>query len=395
MIIYNKEWLNSLSIQDEAAIAFAQGNIDTKEYNNIKEKYPVGFYSPNIFMRAGIFLLTLVILSFSIGLLSLVLYDFKIIDSFYYLLFLGVVTYVALEFMVIGKHHYRSGADDALMWVSAGLVLFAYIFLMDSISPSKKVQQEELFISGFIFLLSAYFTARFADTLIAITCMLSFAAFVFYGWLEIGFYALQTLPFLIMVLSGAIYYAADLLLQRKMYPFYNNCISAIKMISLLLLYLSGNYFIVRELGASLSDAALKEGQSIPFAWFFWLWTFIIPLLYIGFGLKKKDVVLLRGGLILVAVAAFTFRNYYHILPTELVLVLAGIALIGIAWFTMKYLKSPRNGFTAAEIADRQILDKIQVESLIVGETLSSQPIGTDSHPMGGGNFGGGGSSGSF
>ncbi|TCC95056.1 hypothetical protein [Pedobacter hiemivivus] len=395
MIIYNKEWLNSLSIQDEAAIAFAQGNIDTEEHNNIKEKYPVGFYSPNIFMRAGIFLLTLIILSFSIGLLSLVLSDFKIIDSFYYLLFLGVVTYVALEFMVIEKRHYQSGADDALMWVSGGLLLFSFIFMMDNIFLSKNSGQAELFISGFIFLLSAYFMARFADTLIAITCILSLAAFVFYGWLEIGFYALQTLPFLMMILSGAIYYVANLLQQRQQYPFYKNCISAVKMISLLLLYLSGNYFVVRELGSNLSDDALKEGQSIPFAWFFWSWTFIIPLLYIGFGLKKKDTVLLRGGFILVAIAAFTFRNYYHILPTELVLVLAGIALIGIAWFTMKYLKSPRNGFTAAEIADGHILDKIQVESLIVGETLSSQPVGADAHRMGGGNFGGGGSSGSF
>lgn len=166
--------------------------------------------------------------------------------------------------------------------------------------------------------------------------------------------------------------------------------------SLLLFYLTGNYFVVRELGADMAGVQMENEQQIPFAWLFWLWTSIIPLLYIGFGLKKKDVILLRSGLLLIAAAAFTFRNYYHLMSTELVLVLSGIASIGIAYFAIHYLKVPKNGYTAAEIDDQNIMDKINIESLIVAETFSTPHAVPDpGSRMGGGNFGGGGSSGNF
>lgn len=395
MIIYNKEWLGNLSIHDQINISYEQGDISTDELKKIKERYPVGFYSPNIFMRVGIFLLTLIILGFSIGLLSLITYDLKTLDSPYYLLFLGLITYVALEFIISTKHHYRSGADDALMWVAAGLFLGTFIFLMDEISRSAKLGHQEIFLYGFSSLCAGYFTLRFGDALMAIVTILAFLAFICYVWLEIGFYSLQTLPFLMMMISGTIYYVASLLEHRKKYLLYSNCITAVIMISLLLFYLSGNYFVVREMGAELGDGGLTASEPIPFGWFFWLWTFIIPLLYIGFGLKKKNVILLRGGLVLVTAATFTLKNYYYIMPTELLLVWIGIVLIGIAWFTIKYLKTPKSGFTAAQIEDGNVLDKVQAESLIVGETFSGGQSPNAGHRMGGGSFGGGGAGSDF
>lgn len=395
MIIYNKEWLHNQKIQDQAAIIYNQGDINSEELKKIKEKYPVGFYSPNIFLRVGIFLLTLVILSFSMGLISLFVYELKFLDSPYFLLFLGLVNYAALEYIVTVKHHYRSGADDALMWVAAGLFLAAYIFFLDKIFLSRPDHPAELFIYGFSFLLASYFTLRFADILMTLTAVLALVAFIFYGWMNLGFYALQTLPFLMMVFSGIVYYVSNHASNHKKYTFYSTCITSITILCLLLFYLFGNYFVVRELGAEMSNTTLNEAQSIPFAWFFWLWTFIIPVLYIGAGLKKKDVILLRVGLILVAAAAFTLKNYYEIMPSELLLVIAGSILIGIAWFTTKYLKTPKNGFTSTEIKDGNALDNIQIESLIVGETFSVPQPGATGHQMGGGNFGGGGASGNF
>ncbi|MEJ2883883.1 hypothetical protein [Pedobacter sp. GR22-6] len=395
MIIYNNEWLKNRKIQDQTMLAFNSGEIDAEELKTIKARYPVGFYTPNVFIRLGIFLLTLVILSFSFGLISLISYDLKIVDSPYYLFFLAVLTYVALESIVSAKHHYQSGADDALMWTSAGLLLAAYIFMMDLISLSAHFHHEEIFLFGFSFLLAGYLTLRFADALMAVTCILAFAAFVCFGWMEIGIYPLHTLPFLMMALTGTLLYSSYLLEKKKLYLLYSNCISAAKMLSPLLLYASGNYFVVRELGASFGAEVLKEGQGIPFGWFFWCWTFISPLLYISYGLKKKDVILLRSGLILVAVAAFTLKNYYHLMPPEHLLVLVGAGLIGIAWIAMRYLKDNKYGFTAAEIEDDDLLDKIQVESLIVGETFSGSQPDLQSQRMGGGTFGGGGASSNF
>lgn len=395
MIIYNNEWLKNRKIHDQTMLASNNGEIDAEELKNIQARYPVGFYTPNVFIRIGIFLLTLVILGFSFGLISMISYDLKIADSPYYFLFLAILTYIALEFIVTAKHHYQSGADDALMWTFAGLLLAAYIFMMDIIFLSSRFHHEEIFLFGFSFLLAGYLTLRFADVLMAVTCILAFAAFFCFAWMEIGLYPLQTLPFLMITLSGALLYCSYLLERKKLYLLYNNCVTGVKMLSLLLLYASGNYFVVRELGADFSAEALKEGQGIPLGWFFWCWTFISPVLYIIYGLKKKDVILLRTGLVLVAIAAFTLKNYYHLMQTEHLLVLIGTGLIGLAWIAMRYLKDNKYGFTAAEIEDDNLLDKIQVESLIVGETFSGSEPDFQSQRMGGGTFGGGGASSDF
>ena len=395
MIIYNKEWLNNRKIQDQTSLAFEHGEIDEEELKSIKEKYPVGFYTPNLFIRIGIFLLTSIILSFSFGLITLISYDMRIAESPYYLLFLAVITYIALESFVHKKHHYQSGADDALMWTFAGLLLSAYIFLMDIIFLSSSYHHEEIFLYGFAFLLAGYLTLRFADALMAITAVLAFCAFLCFSWMETGTYALPTLPFLIMLFSAGLFYSAHSATQKKMYLLYSNCITAVKILSLLLLYLAGNYFIVREVGISFGTEALTKGQEIPLGWFFWVWTFLCPLVYIGYGLKKKDVIVLRAGLILVAGAAFTLRNYYHLMPTELILVIIGSGLIGIALATTRYLKHNKYGFTADKIADDNLMDKIQVESLIVGETFSGAQADVQQQRMGGGTFGGGGASSDF
>jgi hypothetical protein len=45
-----------------------------------------------------------------------------------------------------------------------------------------------------------------------------------------------------------------------------------------LFYLSGNYFAVRELSEELLHTHIGPGQDISLAWFFYAWTFIVPIL---------------------------------------------------------------------------------------------------------------------
>jgi uncharacterized membrane protein YgcG len=138
-----------------------------------------------------------------------------------------------------------------------------------------------------------------------------------------------------------------------------------------------------------------EPAPVPFGFFFWAWTILIPFIYLGLGIKNKDVIILRTGLILVAAAAFTFRNYYHLMPIEGALSIVGIILLGICYMVMKYLKTPKHGFTYEDLEDGNFMDKLKVESLIVSETFSgTQPQGENTR-FGGGDFGGGGASGNF
>ena len=175
---------------------------------------------------------------------------------------------------------------------------------------------------------------------------------------------------------------------------YQNCLIVAQIVSLIVLYAAGNYYIVQTLSDELNGGS---GKPIPFGIIFWTWTIILPLIYVGFGIRKKDVILLRTGLLLIAAAVITFRNYYHILPIGTALTIAGAVMLGIAYSVMKYLKTPKYGFTCAEPDDADLMDHIKVESLIVAETFSTAPAApaNDGSKFGGGDFGGGGSSSTF
>lgn len=385
MIIYNKTWLKNLAIQEDLKKAHHKGDITTEELKNIEEKYPVGFYSPNLFIRIGLFILTCVIFSFGLGLISLFLYDHISIDAPAYSIALGLITYGALELFVYHFHHYRSGIDDSLLWIAAGFLLTACILF----------QERELFplaTSGFIFIIAGYFTLRFADLLMAIVTFLALIAFIFFS-IQSRTDDLSPIPFIIILSSIGIYFISTRWIKR--FINYTNCLLVIQIAALFMTYAAGNYFVVRELGNEMSEIPLEAGESLPFGWFFWFWTAILPLVYIGLGIKRKDLILLRSGLLLVAIAAFTFRSYYHVMPIEGTLSIVGILLLGISYGVIRYLKTPRHGFTYEEQDEDHLMDKIKVESLIVSETFSGQQGAPEQSRMGGGSFGGGGAGSDF
>lgn len=390
MIIFNKEWLANERIQEQAEKAFNLGEINTEEVGRIKEAYPHGFYTPNLFIRIGLLILTLIIASFSGGLISLVLMDFKAIESPGYLLFLGILTYAALEVIVREKHHFRSGADDALIWTSAGLLLTGCLWSAEDLLN----RYEELAVAGFVFILGLYYTLRFADVLMAMITTGALAAIAFFLWKNMDFYAMQTMPFLMITAAIILYIYFHRLEHYPPAVYYQNCLQVSKLISLLLFYAAGNYFVVREIGAEMNTASHLTITEIPMAWFFWMWTFLIPVFYISWGIRKRDVLILRTGMVLVAIAGFTLKNYYHIMSGEALLTIIGAVLVFAAYMVIRYLKTPKHGLTSEEVSDGNVMDKIQVESLIVAETLS--PVqGPDPGRFGGGSFGGGGSSGDF
>ena len=143
---------------------------------------------------------------------------------------------------------------------------------------------------------------------------------------------------------------------------------------------------------------LQEGQNIPFAWLFWIFTVSIPLVYIARGIQKKDVVLMRMGLIFIAAIVFTVRYYYHVLPAETAMMLGGLIMIAIAYSLIKYLKEPKYGFTDEEQSNANSFARKQIESLIIAETFGQTKIETNTGnatEFGGGSGGGGGAGGEF
>ena len=391
MIIYDKTNLDNLIIQRQASNALHMNMMDNDELKKVSAAYPVSFYTPNFFIRSGLFILTCITVSFSVGLISLMLSN--LVDNWGYILVLGLISYAALEFVVKTNKHYRSGIDDALIWISAGFFLSA--FLWPAFSHST-IDDTSYFLSvaGVVCLLGLYYTLRFSDALAAAVCFLAFLAFIAMEWNRIGAFGSATLPFLLIAVSFASWFFARMAGKSAKAIYYLSCLDVVQIISLLTLYLAGNYFVVQNLGNMLFDTNEDSPGSLPFAPFFWIWSVLLPFVYIGWGLKKKDVIMLRAGMLLIAAAVFTFKIYYHVAPIEVTLALGGAAFLAISYTIRRYLKTPKHGFTYEDLNENHMLDKINVESLLITETFSDGPAPAENR-FGGGDFGGGGSSSGF
>ncbi|MEO6668117.1 MAG: hypothetical protein ABIN36_01490 [Ferruginibacter sp.] len=386
MIAYNKTWLYHLFIRSEIEVACNEGCIPKEEKENVFLKFPVAFYTPNNMIRLGLFILTTIILIFSLGLIALLFWNVVDEAAGGLVISFAVIVFVALEYIIQKKHHYKSGVDDALLW-GAAISLFCGIILPYNL--------DGLAISLLSLMITLLCAARYADRLMAVLCFLSFLVVIFFIVIKLGEAAKAVLPFIMIAISLTSYFLVNKKNDTETFNVYRECLLAVQIISLFTLYAAGNYWIVREMSDSLFNLHLQPGESIPFGFVFWSLTVFIPIIYLYFGIKKKDAILLRLGLILVAAIVFTIRYYHAILSFELVMLAWGAAMIVISWALTRYLQSPKHGFTQEELNSRNLRSNMHLESLILAETFSQQPQVAEGTQFGGGNFGGAGASGDF
>lgn len=396
MIIYNKLWLANLVIQEEVKALYDLGNLSSAELKQVQHDYPVGFYTPNIFVRTGLFLLTFVIASFSGGLVTLMAISSNSTDPTAWLLIFAAGSYAILELMVSRMHHFKSGTDDALLWISGGCLTAAVVYHLIISDHHYSIITCFLIFTVFMVWLSLYLTLRFADKAMAVLCfvMVLFSAGICLYWY--GSRNTVVYSFLIILLSGLGYYLSKAGLSYPKAVFYKPCLEILQVISLLTLYIGGNYFAAENFGQLLHSENYQD-TLLPVPYLFWAWTMLIPFVYIGLGIRHKNSILLRTGLLLVTIAAVTFKNYHHVLSVELTLVIAGALILGITYYLIQYLKTPKNGFTYEDLKEKSIMDNVKIESLIISsmDTPSTHVTTAAKDRFGGGSFGGGGSSGDF
>ncbi len=384
MIAYNKTSLHNERIQEQSTTAFENNFISKDELLAIKQKYPVQFYTPNIFIRIGLFILTGIIVSFSFSLFSLPFMSY--IENAWkgLLLFFALLTYAALEFMVQANKHYKSGVDDALLWNFAGMLFGSISLILNAGSLTNSV---------LVFIISLYCSLRFADRIMSVVAFLSFLAILFFVFTDHLGISKAIIPFVLMAASAAVFFVVKNLEKKENLKNYEHCFTMIIIVSLLSFYAAGNYYVVREVNNALFH--LTNDGSLPFGWLFWILTFFIPMLYIVRGIQKKDAIFLRIGLLLIAAMIFTVRNYYHLIPHEVFMTIAGSVLLLVSYTLIKYLKQPKFGFTHAELNKQHAFEKLQIESLVIAETLGQKSAPEETTKFGGGSFGGGGSGGEF
>lgn len=383
MIAYNSTSFKNLRIKQAAISAGKKGLLVPAEVEAVLQAYPSHFYTPDFFIRVGLFVLTYVIMSFSFGLFALLsIQDIEKNAGIIFFIF-AALSIAALEYTIREKRHYQSGIDDALLY---GGIISILAGINIAFEPGNSVMYL------LTFFLTGISVIRYADRLLAAVCFLSLLVVIFDFTTASFVIAKSFAPFAIMLVSLLVYFFVKKKAVTENLLVYDKCLVVVEALSLVTLYVAGNYFAVREMSNVMFDLQLQPGQSIPYGFVFWISTIIIPLLYLAIGIQKKDLVLLRTGLILVAAMVFTIRNYYALMAIETVLVISGSVLIFISWWLIRYLAVPKSGFTANTTHDDSLFKK-QIESLVIAETFGQQQ--SSGTQFGGGSFGGGGASGDY
>lgn len=382
MIAYNRTALDNRDIQTQAREALAKKILTQQEFDGIRSAYPCTLYTPNFFIRAGLFLLTLlaVLCCFWILLIIGLHGDSQIGGE---LIFFGVLAYIALELFIHLRRMYRSGVDDALLWVAGGLIVGGINLTSSSISPAME--------SLVVLIFALVGTIRYADRLMTV---IAYGALLSLIFCTVGTSAAgrAALPFVVMAVSVVLYISFTRWTRIARLRFYHSNLPLLRTATLLSLYAAGNYYIVRSVNESLSH----QPGPVRLGFLWWILTALLPIVYIILGIRKKDVIFLWTGLALVAASAFTLRYYYHVLPAELAMIIGGCVVIVGAWSLIRYLHTPKSGLTSLPSEDPHLLKDLPIEGVILAESFQSVAHSTDpGFQYGGGTTGGGGAGGGF
>ncbi|MCV9929154.1 hypothetical protein OIU83_15925 [Flavobacterium sp. LS1R49] len=397
MIVYDKNLLKNIFLVNEAE-SLQKANFITKEQlDTISKELPVLKSHDNILIRIGFFLLGVFLYSSICGVISLLGLSAASSDFYIVLVyFFAIVGFAGTEFLAQQKY-YGYGLDDAFV-LGAQLTLaiaIAISFTTNILNVSNgDILASMIAVTIVSFLLYLRYV-HLSSVLIFCLSLTATLGFVTFNYIESGS---VFLPFVLMIYAIGMYYIGRTLLKNLTEPFYYKGILLMKNFSLILFYFSGNYLVVRELSASLSGGYYEISPEIPFGVIFWIFTFIVPVLYLFFGLRNKDRILLWIGFLSFCFSIFTFRTYHHVLPTEVALTFGGLLLFAFTYFAIRKIRDNEKGITFKPDRIDSSNSLLNAEALIIASTFNLKPeIKPEESPMefGGGDFSGGGSGGSF
>ena len=396
MIAYPKIYLDNVEILREAKKWHITKLITDQKHEELILKYKHPMYSPNLFIRIGLLVFTLISASAANGLLMAFtgMFDSSESGMSIHLIVHGAVMLFVLEFFIKEKHIYKSGIDDALLYLSLSSIVTGLSTIFYNYEFGESNSFLLISVLTLPFLIAA--TIRYSDSLVALSAFGCVLAILFLLIDTMGGFTKPFLPFVAMIVAAVAYFLIIKFRKSEKLRYWDNVFWILELASLILFYFAGNYYIVRTLTEELLGIYLNEGEDIPMALFFYAYTAIIPLVYIFIGLKNKNKLLLQAGLILIAASVLTFKYYFSLGHHEITMTIGGIIMIALAWVSINYLKTPKYGITYKEDKDENPLGKFDAETLIIAQSFGTQHNQGETNPeMGGGKFGGGGADGGF
>jgi hypothetical protein len=387
MIAHDKQLLSDLSLLNEANSLKNAGFISKEQRDLIKKQLSHFKTQSNILVRLGFFLLGSFLYSSICGAISLL---GMAGEEFYFkiccYIFAGI-GFAGAEFLANQKY-YGHGLDDAFILGTILNVGFAI---------GISTEGYELVIAIFMAIAAFVMYRRFLHLPSLVVFCLASSAVLFYGLFEFGPIGKTILPFVAMLVSAGFYFFTKKSIQNLTESYYYKGLLLANCFCLILFYLSCNYLVVRELSVMLLGNEVLPGKDIPFAYFFYAFTLIVPIVYLLQALKTKDRIMLWISFLAIAFSIYTIRFYYSVLPIEVALTLGGVVLFAIAYFSIKKLKEKESGLTFKPDRINNSNTLLNAEALIVASAFGMKPAVKTESPMefGGGGFSGGGSEGSF
>jgi hypothetical protein len=386
MIVYDKGELENLTLVEEAHSLKEGGFIDSNQYDAIKKELVIPKSYNNLLIRAAFFILGVFLYSSICGFLTLISEN-AIGENFKVIVFLyAAVGFVGAEVLTHLKF-YGHGLDDAFLLGSQLTLAIAVGLLTDG---------NEIVIASIITLTACCSYLRYLHLAMALLFCLALTATLTYAMFELGSIGKTVLPFVMMLFAVAIYFISKSIVPKISNPFYYKGVVLANSFSLILFYLSGNYLVVRELSVILLAAAIAPGHDISFAFFFYAFTFVVPLFYLVYSLLKKDRIILWIGSLALGFSIYTIHFYYPVLSLEIIFTIGGVLLFVFTYFTIKKLKNKETGITFKPNRFTKTNAYLNAEILISSQLGLKPETTTESNmEFGGGGFSGGGSGGEF
>ncbi|MGO4819128.1 hypothetical protein [Flavobacterium sp. W22_SRS_FP1] len=386
MIVYDKTELENVTLEEEALSLKAAGFINKDQYNLISNELTVPKSQKNIFIRAGFFLLGSFLYSSICGFLALISYQ-AIDDNYVIIIYLYAILGFAGTELLAKQKYYGYGLDDAFL-LGTQLTL--------AIAVGISTDGNGLIIASTIMITSLLSYLRYVHLLMALLFCLAATTTLIYTLFEFGAIGKTILPFVMMLFSAGIYFYSKTTLKNLKDPFYHRGVLLANCFGLILFYLSGNYLVVRELSVALLGTGVAPNSDIPFAFFFYAFTFIVPSVYLVYSLLRMDRLMLWIGSMALIFSIYSIRFYYAVLSIEGFLTIAGLVLFAFTYFAIKKLKNNTTGITFKPDRFTNANAFINAEALIVSQLgLQPETVQESNLEFGGGDFSGGGSGGEF
>ncbi len=383
MIAYNKTLLENTFLVEEAINLKKSNFIQEANLAKIKVDLESLKSSRNLFVRFGFLLLGSFMFSSIIGFISLLTFDSHIGNKIIGFV-IAIVGLIIME-VLCKQNYFRHGLDDAFL-VGTQMSFFISVFIVTESTIALAIS---MIILGFAFSIRYVSALSFIVSLSGIVLLVS-ALLINHTTIS------SALPFVLFTIAIGFYNIYQKLKSNEKLYFYSNVLDWFFIFSLLLGYLSINYYVVRTLSEELLNADYSKSD-VPFGWIFNVLMFLLPVGYVIYALRIKNRTMLYIGALTFVLSIATFRYYHSLMPAEWALILAGSLLFGSVYFIIQKIKENKTGITFQPDNNTNTTMLNTVEALIVNsqDMHHAQATQQSNMPFGGGGFSGGGGSEGF